>query len=158
MFYVVISQMAKGSFVSLVILEYQPCEINALKHFLVLEPDLLCDWFRKWGGKKGSLFVSQPGTPVHLSLVREAANFKLRYGRKKDCIIDLEQLWKQNPKDVHTLAQLISAYSLVDQDKAKAYPCVHARHAPCQYLCHMCFEYRTPPLPKELMSPLRQTL
>ncbi|GAA6092867.1 signal recognition particle subunit SRP72 [Tachysurus ichikawai] len=62
----------------------------------------------------------QPGSLVHLSLVREAANFKLRYGRKKDCISDLEQLWKQNPKDVHTLAQLISAYSLVDQDKAKA--------------------------------------
>ncbi|MCJ8739608.1 hypothetical protein PDJAM_G00049150 [Pangasius djambal] len=62
----------------------------------------------------------QPGSLVHLSLVREAANFKLRYGRKKECISDLEQLWKQNPKDVHTLAQLISAYSLVDQDKAKA--------------------------------------
>ncbi|KAM9457080.1 signal recognition particle subunit SRP72 [Clarias gariepinus] len=62
----------------------------------------------------------QPGSRVHLSLVREAANFKLRYGRKKECISDLEQLWKQNPKDVHTLAQLISACSLVDQDKAKA--------------------------------------
>ncbi|TSK87423.1 Signal recognition particle subunit SRP72 [Bagarius yarrelli] len=64
--------------------------------------------------------LKQPGSPVHLALVREAANFKLRYGRKKECITDLEQLWKQNPKDVHTLAQLISAYSLVDQDKAKA--------------------------------------
>lgn len=71
---------------------------------------------------KISPFSSQPGSPVHLSLVREAANFKLRYGRKKECISDLEQLWKQNPKDVHTLAQLISAYSLVDQNKAKSYP------------------------------------
>uniref|UniRef100_A0AAR2IQ30 Signal recognition particle subunit SRP72 n=1 Tax=Pygocentrus nattereri TaxID=42514 RepID=A0AAR2IQ30_PYGNA len=62
----------------------------------------------------------QPGSPTHLSLVREAADFKLRYGRKKEAISDLEQLWKQNTKDVHTLAQLISAYSLVDQDKAKA--------------------------------------
>ncbi|XP_062841181.1 signal recognition particle subunit SRP72 isoform X2 [Trichomycterus rosablanca] len=62
----------------------------------------------------------QPGSPVHLCLVREAANFKLRYGRKKEAISDLEQLWKQNPKDVHTLAQLISAYSLVDQNKAKS--------------------------------------
>ncbi|XP_072549750.1 signal recognition particle subunit SRP72 isoform X2 [Salminus brasiliensis] len=62
----------------------------------------------------------QPGSPAHLSLVREAADFKLRYGRKKEAISDLEQLWKQNTKDVHTLAQLISAYSLVDQDKAKA--------------------------------------
>lgn len=29
---------------------------------------------------------------------------------------------RQNPKDIHTLAQLISAYSLVDPEKAKAYP------------------------------------
>lgn len=62
----------------------------------------------------------QPNLPAHLSLVREAANFKLKYGRKKEAISDLEQLWKQNPKDIHTLAQLISAYSLVDQEKAKS--------------------------------------
>uniref|UniRef100_F7E174 Signal recognition particle subunit SRP72 n=1 Tax=Equus caballus TaxID=9796 RepID=F7E174_HORSE len=62
----------------------------------------------------------QPKSPAHLSLVREAANFKLKYGRKKEAISDLEQLWKQNPKDIHTLAQLISAYSLVDPEKAKA--------------------------------------
>uniref|UniRef100_A0A4W4E685 Signal recognition particle subunit SRP72 n=1 Tax=Electrophorus electricus TaxID=8005 RepID=A0A4W4E685_ELEEL len=61
-----------------------------------------------------------PGSVTHLALVREAADFKLRYGRKKEALTDLEQLWKQNRKDVHTLAQLISAYSLVDQDKAKA--------------------------------------
>lgn len=62
----------------------------------------------------------QPKSPAHLSLIREAANFKLKYGRKKEAISDLEQLWKQNPKDIHTLAQLISAYSLVDPEKAKA--------------------------------------
>uniref|UniRef100_A0A671RQY3 Signal recognition particle subunit SRP72 n=1 Tax=Sinocyclocheilus anshuiensis TaxID=1608454 RepID=A0A671RQY3_9TELE len=62
----------------------------------------------------------QPGSAIHLSLVREAANCKLKYGRKKEATSDLEQLWKQNTNDVHTLAQLISAYSLVDQDKAKA--------------------------------------
>ncbi|XP_038868030.1 signal recognition particle subunit SRP72-like isoform X1 [Salvelinus namaycush] len=62
----------------------------------------------------------QPGSSVHLALVREAANFKLKYGRKKEAISDLEQLWKQNTNDIHTLAQLISAYSLVDQDKAKS--------------------------------------
>ncbi|KAJ8377868.1 hypothetical protein AAFF_G00251000 [Aldrovandia affinis] len=61
-----------------------------------------------------------PGSSVHLSLVREAADFKLKYGRKKEAISDLEQLWKQNTNDVHTLAQLISAYSLVDQEKAKS--------------------------------------
>ncbi|KAJ7402348.1 Signal recognition particle subunit SRP72 [Pitangus sulphuratus] len=63
-----------------------------------------------------------PKSPVHLSLIREAANFKLKHGRKKEAISDLEELWKQNPKDVHTLAQLISAYSLVDPEKAKVYP------------------------------------
>uniref|UniRef100_A0A4W5S0G0 Signal recognition particle subunit SRP72 n=2 Tax=Hucho hucho TaxID=62062 RepID=A0A4W5S0G0_9TELE len=62
----------------------------------------------------------QPGSSVHLALVREAADFKLKYGRKKEAITDLEQLWKQNTNDIHTLAQLISAYSLVDQDKAKS--------------------------------------
>uniref|UniRef100_A0A8C0HSF7 Signal recognition particle subunit SRP72 n=1 Tax=Balaenoptera musculus TaxID=9771 RepID=A0A8C0HSF7_BALMU len=68
----------------------------------------------------------QPKSPAHLSLIREAANFKLKYGRKKEAISDLEQLWKQNPKDIHTLAQLISAYSLVDPEKAKAL----SRHLP----------------------------
>ncbi|XP_067103947.1 signal recognition particle subunit SRP72 [Osmerus mordax] len=62
----------------------------------------------------------QPGSPAHLALVREAANFKLKYGRKKEAISDLEQLWKQNTNDIHTLAQLISAYSLVDTEKAKS--------------------------------------
>ncbi|XP_061896020.1 signal recognition particle subunit SRP72 [Entelurus aequoreus] len=62
----------------------------------------------------------QPGSEAHLALVREAANFKLKHGRKKEAISDLEQLWKQNPKDTHTLAQLISAYSLVDTEKAKS--------------------------------------
>uniref|UniRef100_A0A3P9NHX9 Signal recognition particle subunit SRP72 n=1 Tax=Poecilia reticulata TaxID=8081 RepID=A0A3P9NHX9_POERE len=63
--------------------------------------------------------AEQPGSAAHLALVREAANFKLKHGRKKEAISDLEQLWKQNTNDVHTLAQLISAYSLVDTDKAK---------------------------------------
>lgn len=64
--------------------------------------------------------AQQPGSPVHLALVRQAADFKLKYGRKKEAISDLEQLWTQNTSDIHTLAQLISAYSLVDTDKAKS--------------------------------------
>ncbi|NXP46691.1 SRP72 protein, partial [Heliornis fulica] len=71
-------------------------------------------------------FQASPKSPVHLSLIREAANFKLKHGRKKEAISDLEELWKQNPKDVHTLAQLISAYSLVDPEKAK----VLSKHLP----------------------------
>uniref|UniRef100_A0A3B3CQF9 Signal recognition particle subunit SRP72 n=1 Tax=Oryzias melastigma TaxID=30732 RepID=A0A3B3CQF9_ORYME len=70
--------------------------------------------------------AEQPGSAAHLALVREAANFKLKHGRKKEAISDLEQLWKQNTKDVFTLAQLISAYSLVDTDKAKAF----SKHLP----------------------------
>ncbi|XP_074850037.1 signal recognition particle subunit SRP72 isoform X2 [Carettochelys insculpta] len=69
---------------------------------------------------------NQPKSPVHLLLIREAANFKLKYGRKKEAISDLEELWKQNPTDIHTLAQLISAYSLVDPEKAK----VLSKHLP----------------------------
>ncbi|KAM4708495.1 signal recognition particle subunit SRP72 [Discoglossus pictus] len=69
---------------------------------------------------------NQPNSTTHLSLIREAANFKLKHGRKKEAINDLEQLWKQNPKDIHTLAQLISAYSLVDANKAK----VLSKHLP----------------------------
>ncbi|XP_048451829.1 signal recognition particle subunit SRP72 isoform X2 [Rhincodon typus] len=68
----------------------------------------------------------QPNTTAHLSLVREAANFKLKYGRQKEAISDLEQLWRQNPEDVRTLAQLISAYSLVNSEKAK----ILSKHLP----------------------------
>ncbi|XP_069782233.1 signal recognition particle subunit SRP72 isoform X2 [Narcine bancroftii] len=68
----------------------------------------------------------QPNSPAHLLLVREAANFKLKYGRQKEAISDLEQLWRQNSEDVRTLAQLISAYSLVDSEKAK----ILSKHLP----------------------------
>ncbi|XP_078264054.1 signal recognition particle subunit SRP72 [Rhinoraja longicauda] len=68
----------------------------------------------------------QPNTPAHLLLVREAANFKLKYGKQKEAISDLEQLWRQNSADVRTLAQLISAYSLVDSEKAK----ILSKHLP----------------------------
>ncbi|XP_068090365.1 signal recognition particle subunit SRP72 [Hyperolius riggenbachi] len=76
---------------------------------------------------------NQPNSPAHLSLIREAANFKLKHGRKKEAISDLEQLWKQNPKDIHTLAQLISAYSLVDANKAK----ILSKHLPSSDTMHL---------------------
>ncbi|XP_075681642.1 signal recognition particle subunit SRP72 [Rhinoderma darwinii] len=75
----------------------------------------------------------QPNSPAHLSLIREASNFKLKHGRKKEAIDDLQQLWKQNPKDIHTLAQLISAYSLVDANKAK----VLSEHLPSSDTMHL---------------------
>ncbi|XP_018418861.1 PREDICTED: signal recognition particle subunit SRP72 isoform X1 [Nanorana parkeri] len=76
---------------------------------------------------------NQPNSPAHLSLIREAANFKLKHGRKKEAINDLEQIWKQNPKDIHTLAQLISAYSLVDANKAK----ILSEHLPSSDTMHL---------------------
>ncbi|XP_073448108.1 signal recognition particle subunit SRP72 [Aquarana catesbeiana] len=76
---------------------------------------------------------NQPNSPAHLSLIREAANFKLKHGRKKEAINDLEQIWKQNPKDIHTLAQLISAYSLVDANKAK----ILSKHLPSSDTMHL---------------------
>lgn len=76
---------------------------------------------------------NQPNSLAHLSLIREAANFKLKHGRKKEAINDLEQIWKQNPKDIHTLAQLISAYSLVDANKAK----VLSEHLPPSDTMHL---------------------
>ncbi|XP_040273323.1 signal recognition particle subunit SRP72 [Bufo bufo] len=75
----------------------------------------------------------QPNSRAHLALIREASNFKLKHGRKKEAITDLEQLWKQNPKDIHTLAQLISAYSLVDANKAK----VLSEHLPSSDSMHL---------------------
>ncbi|KAM3939854.1 signal recognition particle subunit SRP72 [Leptodactylus fuscus] len=76
---------------------------------------------------------NQPNSSAHLALIREASNFKLKHGRKKEAINDLEQLWKQNPKDIHTLAQLISAYSLVDANKAK----VLSEHLPSSDTMHL---------------------
>uniref|UniRef100_A0A8C4TLE2 Signal recognition particle subunit SRP72 n=1 Tax=Falco tinnunculus TaxID=100819 RepID=A0A8C4TLE2_FALTI len=106
-------------------LQHKPGMVSALVTMYSHEEDIdsaievftqAIQWYQKF----------QPKSPVHLSLIREAANFKLKHGRKKEAISDLEELWKQNPKDVHTLAQLISAYSLVDPEKAK----VLSKHLP----------------------------
>ncbi|KAG7237136.1 hypothetical protein INR49_032766, partial [Caranx melampygus] len=63
----------------------------------------------------------QPGSAAHLALVREAANYKLKYGRKRKPSVTWSSCGsEQNTNAIHTLAQLISAYSLVDTDKAKS--------------------------------------
>nr|XP_005511034.2 signal recognition particle subunit SRP72 [Columba livia] len=106
-------------------LQHKPGMVSALVTMYSHEEDIdsaievftqAIQWYQQFQSK----------SPVHLSLIREAANFKLKHGRKKEAISDLEELWKQNPKDVHTLAQLISAYSLVDPEKAK----VLSKHLP----------------------------
>ncbi|NXX12552.1 SRP72 protein, partial [Podargus strigoides] len=116
-------------------LQHKPGMVSALVTMYSHEEDIdsaievftqAIQWYQQFQATKYACCVFQPKSPVHLSLIREAANFKLKHGRKKEAISDLEELWKQNPKDVHTLAQLISAYSLVDPEKAK----VLSKHLP----------------------------
>ncbi|KFU88291.1 Signal recognition particle 72 kDa protein, partial [Chaetura pelagica] len=117
-------------------LQHKPGMVSALVTMYSHEEDIdsaievftqAIQWYQQFQAKTNcGCCVFQPKSPVHLLLIREAANFKLKHGRKKEAISDLEELWKQNPKDVHTLAQLISAYSLVDPEKAK----VLSKHLP----------------------------
>ncbi|NXT58501.1 SRP72 protein, partial [Pluvianellus socialis] len=117
-------------------LQHKPGMVSALVTMYSHEEDIdsaievftqAIRWYQQFQARTNyGCCVFQPKSPVHLSLIREAANFKLKHGRKKEAISDLEELWKQNPKDVHTLAQLISAYSLVDPEKAK----VLSKHLP----------------------------
>ncbi|NXU84122.1 SRP72 protein, partial [Xiphorhynchus elegans] len=114
-------------------LQHKPGMVSALVTMYSHEEDIdsaievftqAIQWYQQFQASQTR--GGNPKSPVHLSLIREAANFKLKHGRKKEAISDLEELWKQNPKDVHTLAQLISAYSLVDPEKAK----VLSKHLP----------------------------
>ncbi|NWZ75781.1 SRP72 protein, partial [Poecile atricapillus] len=114
-------------------LQHKPGMVSALVTMYSHEEDIdsaievftqAIQWYQQYQASQTR--AANPKSPVHLSLIREAANFKLKHGRKKEAISDLEELWKQNPKDVHTLAQLISAYSLVDPEKAK----VLSKHLP----------------------------
>ncbi|KAF7236498.1 Signal recognition particle subunit SRP72 [Varanus komodoensis] len=121
-------------------LRHKPGMVSALVTMYSHEEDIdsaievlaqAIEWYQKYQASIRALVCWKktnylPKSPVHLSLIREAANFKLKHGRKKEAISDLEELWKQNPDDVHTLAQLISAYSLVDGEKAK----VLSKHLP----------------------------
>ncbi|NXB80249.1 SRP72 protein, partial [Donacobius atricapilla] len=117
-------------------LQHKPGMVSALVTMYSHEEDIdsaievftqAIQWYQQHQARTNpGCCVFQPKSSVHLSLIREAANFKLKHGRKKEAISDLEELWKQNPKDVHTLAQLISAYSLVDPEKAK----VLSKHLP----------------------------
>ncbi|KFV92621.1 Signal recognition particle subunit SRP72, partial [Eurypyga helias] len=116
-------------------LQHKPGMVSALVTMYSHEEDIdsaievftqAIQWYQRFQATNYGCCVFQPKSPVHLSLIREAANFKLKHGRKKEAISDLEELWKPSPKDVHTLAQLISAYSLVDPEKAK----VLSKHLP----------------------------
>ncbi|GAB5570802.1 signal recognition particle subunit SRP72 isoform X1 [Prionailurus iriomotensis] len=54
----------------------------------------------------------QPKSSAHLSLIREAANFKLKYGRKKEAISDLEQLWNNIYMYIYCVPELLFNPSL----------------------------------------------
>ncbi|XP_002733922.1 signal recognition particle subunit SRP72-like [Saccoglossus kowalevskii] len=66
-------------------------------------------YYRKNRGPKGCL----------QSLLKENANFKLRHGRSEQAVQMLEDLRRANPNDMHTLAQLISAYAQFNPVKAQ---------------------------------------
>lgn len=53
--------------------------------------------------------------------MRANANFQMKNGSPQNAAKMLEELRKNNPDDHQTLAQLISAYSQFDPEKAKRY-------------------------------------
>jgi len=63
---------------------------------------------------------NDPSNPDLVTLIRANAQFQLKYGDPRVATEMLEDLRKRDPSDVKTLAQLISAYSQFDQDKAEA--------------------------------------
>ncbi|CAH1782975.1 unnamed protein product [Owenia fusiformis] len=64
--------------------------------------------------------VNSPKSPEYIAIMRATANFEMRYGEPQSATKVLEELRKNDPKDLKTLAQLISAYSKFDQSKAQA--------------------------------------
>ncbi|XP_035227394.1 signal recognition particle subunit SRP72-like [Stegodyphus dumicola] len=66
-------------------------------------------WYRKNNPKNSALSI----------LIREAAKLELKNGHPQEAAKLLEELRKDNPGDLKTLAHLISAYSQFDPEKAK---------------------------------------
>ncbi|GFS58379.1 signal recognition particle subunit SRP72 [Nephila pilipes] len=66
-------------------------------------------WYRKNKSKNSALST----------LIQEAAKIELKNGHPQEAAKLLEELRKENPSDLKTIAQLISAYSQFNPDKAK---------------------------------------
>lgn len=66
-------------------------------------------WYRK----------NKPKSPALSILIRETAKIELKNGHPQEAAKLLEELRKENPGDLKTLAQLISAYAQFNPDKAK---------------------------------------
>ncbi|XP_033633560.1 signal recognition particle subunit SRP72-like [Asterias rubens] len=71
--------------------------------------DKAVEWYKREGGQQNELNT----------LLRENTNFKLKQGKSQAAVSMLEDLRKSNPDDVRTLAQLISAYSKFDPQRAQ---------------------------------------
>ncbi|CAE1265059.1 SRP72 [Acanthosepion pharaonis] len=62
---------------------------------------------------------TKPKSDDLMILMRANANFHMKHGDPKQAAFLLEQISQNNPKDSHILAQLFSAYSLFDPQKAQ---------------------------------------
>ncbi|XP_064630339.1 signal recognition particle subunit SRP72-like [Lineus longissimus] len=62
---------------------------------------------------------NDPDSDELIALMRANANFQLKHGSPKEATTMLEELRRRDPKDMKTLAQLISAYSKFDAKKAQ---------------------------------------
>eukprot|EP00118_Oscarella_pearsei_P001004 m.6346 g.6346 ORF g.6346 m.6346 type:complete len:657 (+) comp15629_c0_seq2:75-2045(+) len=66
-----------------------------------------------WKAQKGS------SAPEHLVLLQQLAAFRIQHHQPVKAAEALEELRKEQPKDIHILAKLIAAYSQFDPKKAE---------------------------------------
>ncbi|XP_033757773.1 signal recognition particle subunit SRP72-like [Pecten maximus] len=99
-------------------LQYRPGVVSALVTLYVSQEDNdsasdVLDRTVKWYQKH------QANSADHLLMTRANANFQLKNGNPQQAAAMLEDLRRSQPDDPHTLAQLISAYSQFDSEKAQ---------------------------------------
>ncbi|KAK6186337.1 hypothetical protein SNE40_008389 [Patella caerulea] len=103
---------------SLGVLRYKPGIISALVTLYISQEDreaasdVLMDavnWYK----------ANQPKSEDLITITRANADFQLKIGKPQNAATMLEALRKVNPKDPRVLAQLISAYSTFDTNKAQ---------------------------------------
>ncbi|KAL4231087.1 Signal recognition particle core component [Mactra antiquata] len=99
-------------------LQYRPGLVSALVTLYMSQEDTesaievlsaAVDWNRK----------NNPKSEALQTLLKVNTNFMLKHGSPQQAITLLEELRKSNPSDHRVLAQLISAYSKVDPQKAQ---------------------------------------
>lgn len=99
-------------------LQYTPGVVSALVTLYMSQEDYssaskvfddAVNWFQQTKPKSNELMI----------LMRANANFHMKHGDPKQAAFLMEQISQNNPKDSHILAQLFSAYSLFDPQKAQ---------------------------------------